>query len=267
MFARSKLFISCAIALFLTGACSISSAITLDWDTAPWTDGSLTGSFDIDPSKSGNDLSLTVSGNTGQLQPKNGVPTPGKLNIIEGGLTPVQQVLGLQLDLANQSQSVTITVAFSGQYTLGVNNVSFTVFDVDFQNVAGSTFQDQLSSITALSIDGTTLIAPTITVSPSNVLTGSGLGYVVTGTATNPDAGAGSGSGNVTISFGTTAIKSFTFTYGSGSGTVANPTGQSIGIHDISFTPVPEMNPAWSAVGSCLLAAAFILRHSAKFRK
>jgi hypothetical protein len=40
-----------------------------------------------------------------------------------------------------------------------------------------------------------------------------------------------------------------------------------VGINGISFTPVPEINPAWSAVGSCLIAAALILRHSAKFRK
>jgi len=37
--------------------------------------------------------------------------------------------------------------------------------------------------------------------------------------------------------------------------------------HDITFTPVPDINPAWSAIGSCLVAAALILRHSAKFRK
>jgi hypothetical protein len=35
----------------------------------------------------------------------------------------------------------------------------------------------------------------------------------------------------------------------------------------IAATPVPEINPAWTAVGSCILAAALILRHSAKFRK
>ena len=33
------------------------------------------------------------------------------------------------------------------------------------------------------------------------------------------------------------------------------------------FTTVPKLNPAWSAVGSCLAAAALILRHSATFRK
>ena len=44
-------------------------------------------------------------------------------------------------------------------------------------------------------------------------------------------------------------------------------TYQHVGFSDITFTPVPEINPAWSAVGSCLLAAVLILRHSAKFRK
>jgi hypothetical protein len=34
-----------------------------------------------------------------------------------------------------------------------------------------------------------------------------------------------------------------------------------------AFTPVSEINPAWSAVASCIVAGALILRHSAKFRK
>jgi hypothetical protein len=31
--------------------------------------------------------------------------------------------------------------------------------------------------------------------------------------------------------------------------------------------PMGEINPVWTAVGSCLLAAALILGHSAKLRK
>jgi len=81
------------------------------------------------------------------------------------------------------------------------------------------------------------------------------------------DTGAGSGNSHVTISFGGAAITSFIFIYGSGSGTVADPTYQHIGIHDIAFTPVPEINPTWTAVGSCLAAFALILRHRGKFRK
>jgi hypothetical protein len=124
-----------------------------------------------------------------------------------------------------------------------------------------------LSSITATGADGVTLVAPTITASANNTLSGSALTQAVNGMISTNDLGAGSGNGNVTITFGAAAIKSFTFTYGSGSAPGVDPTYQHIGLHDISFTPVPELNPTWSALGSCLLAAALILRHSARFRK
>lgn len=241
-----------------------SHAVTLDWDGVAWTPGTLSNSYDIDPSKAGNDITVSISGDTGQFAPKGGSPIPANLNIIEGGLSPVQKSLVLHVDLANQSQAITVTVDFSALYTAGVSNVSFTIFDVDFSSGG---FQDQLRSITALSIDGTTLIAPTITVSSANSLSGTGLSQVVTGLSGNTDTGATSGNGNVTISFGGAAIKSFTFVYGSGATAPANPTTQGISMHDITFTPVPEINPAWTALGSCLAAAALIFRHSAKFRK
>jgi hypothetical protein len=252
--------------LLVIAACtSAARGVTLDWDAVTWTPGSLSNSYDIDPSKAGNDITLSVSGNTAQLAPKGGSPIPANLNIIEGGLSPVQNSLVLHLDLANQSQSVTVTVDFSSLYTAGVSNVSFTLFDVDFSS---SAFQDQIRSIQALSIDGSTLIAPTITTNSANSLNGTtGLGQIVTGMSNNTDTGATSGTGNVTISFGGNAIKSFTFVYGSGATAPADPTVQGIALHDITFTPVPEINPAWSAFASCLVAAALILRHSAKFRK
>jgi hypothetical protein len=93
------------------------------------------------------------------------------------------------------------------------------------------------------------------------------LNQVVNGIASANDTGANSGRGNVTISFGANAIRSFTFTYGSGSGTVANPTYQHIGLHDITFTPVPEVNPAFGAVLSCIGATLLVLRHNARHRR
>ena len=244
--------------------------ITLDWDTVAWTPGSLTNSYDIDPSKAGNDITVTVSGNTAQLTTElgSGTPmTPAVTPDFQGGLGTTQNTLCLAVNFTNQSQSVTVKVDFSALYNVGVQGVSFTLFDIDFSAASGNNYQDLLSSIVATSIDGTTLVAPIITTSANNVRTGTGLTQLVNGTASTSDLGAGSGNGNVTISFGATPIKSFAFTYGSGSGTVADPTYQHVGIHDITFTPVPEINPVWSAVGSCLIAAALILRHSAKFRK
>jgi hypothetical protein len=98
-------------------------------------------------------------------------------------------------------------------------------------------------------------------------ITGSGINQVVDGVTNNSDTGATSGNGNVTISFGTNAIKSFSFVYGSGSTAPADPTSQGIAIHDISFTPIPELNPSWTAIISCIAAAGLILRHRATFRK
>jgi hypothetical protein len=253
-------------ALLLPLLPAAAQAITLDWDSpsVTWTPGSLSNSYNVDPAKAGTDITVSITGDTGQFAAKGGSTIPAIMNIIEGGLSPVQNALVLHLDLANQSQAVTVSVNFSALYTAGVANVSFTLFDVDFSS---SAFQDQIRSIQALSIDGTTLIAPTITTSANNTVTGSGFGMVVNGITTTTDTGAGSGDANVTISFGANAIKSFTFVYGSGSTAPVDPTTQGIALHDISFTPVPEVNPAWSAIGSCLVAAALILRHGAKFRK
>ena len=246
-----------------------SDAVVLDWDTVTWTPGTFAKSFDIDPAKAGSDITVTVTGNTGQLQPEAVSPypqTPAITTNFQGGLGTAQNTLSIAVNLTDQSQSVTITIDFSALYSLGVQNVSFTLFD--FDSSGSSNYQDRLSGVTALSIDGTTLVAPTITTSSANTLGGtSGLTQVVTDIASVADTGPTSGNGNVTITFGTTAIKSVTFTYGIGSSTIPDPTYQHVGIHDITFTRVPEINPTWTALGSCILAAVLIFRHSAKFRK
>lgn len=265
-FVRRSFLLLSLVALFTT----TGQAVVVDWDTLTWTPGTLTNSYNVDPAKAGNDITVTVTGNTGQLQPELVAPnpqTPAITTNFQGGLGTAQNTLSIAVNFTDQSQSVTVTIDFSALYSLGVQNVSFQLFDFDYASATGNNYQDKLSGITALSIDGTTLVAPTITTSSANTRTGTGLTQVVTGIASVSDTGASSGDGNVTISFGTTAIKSFTFTYGSGSGTATDPTYQHVGIHDITFTPVPELNPTWTAVGSCLVAFALILRHSAKFRK
>jgi len=259
-----------SICLFVLLAASGSeklSAVTLDWDAVAWTAGSLSNSYDIDPSKPGNDITFSIGGDTANLIPDSAAPmaaTPSLVTSLHGGLAVAQQTLLLHLNLANQAQVISVSVNFSANYTLGVQNVSFTIFDVDF---GASSFQDQLRSISALSIDGITLIAPTITTSVANSVSGSGLSQVVNGNAGSNNTGAGSGNGNVTISFGSNAIRSFSFLYGSGSTAPADPGTQKIGIHDLSFTPVPEINPAWTAILSCISAAGVVFRHRAKFRK
>jgi hypothetical protein len=42
---------------------------------------------------------------------------------------------------------------------------------------------------------------------------------------------------------------------------------QAVPLARVPIMPIAEIHPVWSALASCLLAAALILRHSAKFRK
>jgi hypothetical protein len=63
-----------------------------------------------------------------------------------------------------------------------------------------------------------------------------------------------------------TQIAAMSFVYGSGSGAAADPTYQHIGIGNIDYSPVPEINRAWTALASCSAAGVLVLRHRAKFQ-
>ena len=256
----------CVLATFLLLA-GQARAVVLDWDTVTWNNGDLTNTYQPDLADPGSAITISVTANNGApIVPYSGGSNPMTPAIgtgFQGGLPTTENTLMLAVDLTNSLQSITITVSFAPGG--GATGVSFTLFDID----AGGPYQDQLSLIRALSVDGTTLIAPTITTSANNTLIGTGINQSVVGNATTPDSGAVSGRANVTIDFGLADIQSFTFTYGS---TVAflDPAYQHFGIHDISYTsltPVPEINPALISAISCLATAGFVFRRRLKVRK
>src|SRR6267143_1273511 len=206
----------CAICAF-TGS---ASAALVDWSALTWPAGSLSNSYDVDPSNPGSDVTVTISGDTGQLQPSlvSGSPqTPAITRAFDGGLGTSPLTLEMALNLTNNTQSVTFTLDFSALYAAGVANISFTIFDIDAANSGGSTYQDVIRSIYATSITGTQIAPTTTNVGPNVSLTGTGLNQVLTGQTSTVDLGAGSGAANATISFNTTDIRSITFTYGSSS--------------------------------------------------
>ncbi|HZR77893.1 MAG TPA: hypothetical protein VFA58_01720 [Chthoniobacterales bacterium] len=231
-------------------------ATLVDWSALTWTPGSLSNSYDVDAGYAGNDVTATISGNTAQLQPSlvTGNPqTPAITRAFDGGLGTSPHTLELALNLTSNAQYVTFTLDFSALYTTGVANVSFTLFDIDFSNSSGNTYQDVISSIQATSVGGTQ-IAPTITGVGGNVaLTGTGLSQVLTGQTSTVDLGAGSGAGNATITFNATDIASITFTYSS-SALFADPTYQHIGIYNIDYSVVPEPGTLGACVAIAMLA-------------
>ena len=98
----------------------------------------------------------------------------------------------------------------------------------------------------------------------SNVsLTGTSLTQKLAGLGDSPDTGGGSGAENATISFGPdTGLRSITFTLGTQNGMNQNRDYQNFGVTNISFTPVPEITPAFAGASCCLLVFFFARRRN-----
>ena len=235
-----------AIVLATFLAAAPAHALVLDWDQVAWGPGSLVNSYDLN-GDSVNDITVTINSqqaNIWQNDPTTGTQTPTVNQTLTGGLAPAQNSLMLAANLHTNS-SATIQISFTGGpgNLPGANNVSFTLFDIDV-----TTNSDIISNIYGVAPDGTH-VAPTITnVGPAVTLSGSGLTQKLTGNVASPD---NSGNGNATISFGSTLIYDVFFTFGN---TAGAPRYQDIAIGDVTFTPVPEINPAAASAISCLLA-------------
>lgn len=233
----------------ILAAPSTSKAVVLDWDSVTWApDGSLVQSYDIDPGFAGNDIRVTVSGDTGYLFTNSPRIGPD----LTGGNIPAQNGLIINTNHAGTSTFVTITIEFFNP--AGVLNPTFSLFDIDVGGPSGAEFTwvDQIRNIQASF--GATNYTPTF----------SGLGA---GVVSSPSTLIGttfvdntSGDGNATITFGGGPVTRIQFDYGPGPGSIANPDGQVIGISDISFndmSAVPEIDSVWVALGALVIAAAF----------
>jgi hypothetical protein len=216
-------------------------AAVLDWSTLTWTAGSLSNSYDIDPNSAGNDITVTISGDTPELttDPINGIATPTINTDQAGGLSPAPLGLNIAMNSGKQDRLITVTVSFSAQYALTLSTVSFSLFGIDRPGAAVN-YIDQVSLISATAIDGVTAVAPTITSLGSSVtLTGTGVNQVLTANNSSPRAGAGSGNGNATITFNA-PIKSFTFSFGDDNPAFNNPDPQDFSLANIAIVPEPN---------------------------
>ncbi len=254
--------LACILALCGTTPCE---AIVLDWSTLTWTPGSLTNSYNLDSSNPGNDVTITVSGNTSALG-NDGLtaqPTPDISTFKSGGTSPADASLAFLVDYATASQGITVTISFN--YANGVSVDSLSIFDIDNGNsVSGGlfTYQDQIRKIFGTTVSGAIVAADSFStgamVTVSNPLT---TNMTFQGTATVADTSA---DGNATFGFASNNIKSISFIYGDGPLAQSNPAAQAVSLFDIQYTakPVPEVGVGLGAagVGLTALVALFLRR-------
>jgi hypothetical protein len=240
------------------------AAIVMDWSTLTWpTDINgnplMTASFDVDPNNPGNDVTISITGDTAAFA--TGFPVINTTPITGG--TAADSGLQLVLTYPNTASNITVTVSFTyagNGYAYGVDQAQLTLFDIDKGTSGAKTvYVDQISNIQANNVNTSSAVAATITNipgSPTYTVANNGtLGATITGNANNPDT---SGKGNATLNFGTNIIDSLSFTYGNGPGVNKGPNQQAIAVFDISYRPrMPEKDPAWAAVALCGLVLGY----------
>src|SRR3954447_22075351 len=240
---------SCSL-LLSAGA---AHAVVLDWSTVAWTAGATTGGANLDPTLPGNEVTVDLTGDLNRLtsDPVSGSSTPAVLTTFQGGLTSADHSLHVFVNAGTKTE-ITVTITFSASYALGANNVSFTLFDID-----KGVDNEFIKNIRGTAVDGSQ-VAPSISGLGSAVsLSGTGVAQLLTGNVASPNTGAGSGNGNATISFGSTSLRSLAFAFDNSNGA---PRLQEFGLYDLSFTPVPEANPAAGFAALCVAASFYAWR-------
>lgn len=247
MIPRKMFSVACVAAAFAV-CCGNARAVVLDWDVPAntWTNANngspVPNSYDVDGVE-GNDLTITISGQTAKLRsdPVSGTNTPAVMSTLTGGTA--EKALHFYASVGTHTE-ITVSVSFSATYVQGVENVSFKLFDID-----KTTDSEFIKDIYGITLNGTWVPATITDLGSSVSLAGRDtLAAQLTGIA---PAANDSSAGNATISFGTNVIRGFAFTFDNSQGP---PRIQEFAMHDLNFTPVPEVNPAFAAAAGCLAA-------------
>jgi hypothetical protein len=258
------------LGLWLTGmlvasAGNVNALVTFNWPSPPgWTAGAPsagqtnTQSFtSVDP----NDITVSINNSGSGVQGmvwntgSGGYPQISA-NPDTGGFTGVN---ALQ-ELVTSSQAVGTYVRTTVSFATPVINLSFQIWDVD--SVAGQ-FVDKISNIQALAQGGGTVGPDSVTsVTPGfNTITGTGLGTVVLGTA---NAANNTNQGSINITFNG-PITQFSFDWSNNDPGLG---AQGIALGPLTYTPVPDIDPTWTAAAACALAVGveLLLRRKSKRR-
>ncbi len=199
-----------------TLVCPVGTTI-FDWDSASvvWPAGTTNNNFTV--TGIGTYNFNIVTGATWLSNATYGGQSPAEQTAVTGGLPPGQSSLFLYPDFASIPQNAVLTLTLPTP----VPGLQFMIFDVDYN--AGQ-FADRVA------ISGTfngATVYPTVTNGVSNYV----IGNSAYGDGLSADTSA---NGNITVTF-TSPVDTIIIDYGNHSLAPANPGGQAIALHDITF--------------------------------
>ena len=200
-------------------SCTVGATV-FDWDSpsVSWTGGDTSNSYPLD---SFGDIEFDITGDANFAERASfGGAVPALTSAVSGGLSPTELALAYNADNSSRDQQFVTTITLPRVFT----GVQFTIFDVD----SSSGFQDRITAYGEL--NGVRVNA-IMTEGPANTASGDtivGLG----------GAGDTTAAGDAIVSF-LQPIDTIVFEYGNGPAAPANPTNQSIALHDITLC-IPE---------------------------
>jgi hypothetical protein len=238
-----RLFSSLCMALFCS--VSVGSAVTLDWSAVTWTAGSLSNSYDIDPSNPGSDIMIAMSGNTGNFN--SGSPSIGT------GLGGTgKSSLQLAPTFTSTSQSITVTISFN--YTQGVYLQNLNILSVDSGTIVLAGYTDKITNIVGVTATGQSVNAAAVAGGSSVTVSGNSTsGWTASGNGTVAGTSA---NGNVSVSFGNFRVKQVSFTLSNSGNLSISLASQLIGLDNISYSLTPEVQPG--IIGAVLCGLALV---------
>ncbi len=196
-------------------SCPVGQTV-FDWDapSVSWTGGTTSNTYAL---ASFGNIGFNITGNAiFAARASFGGAVPALTTAISGGLSPAQLALAYNADNTTTAQQFVTTITLPRVF----NGVQFSIFDID----ASAGFQDR---ITAYGLLNGVRVNAIMTGSAQN----SASGDTILGTG---GAGDTLGIANGTVTF-FQPIDTIVFEYGNGPAAPANPTNQSIALHDITF--------------------------------
>ncbi|MDP9765300.1 hypothetical protein [Deinococcus enclensis] len=215
-------------------SCSAAQQASIDFQEQPWTN-TTTYSANFGTGPSAFTLSGTISDPTGDRVA--GYPTTQTSGGQAGAMV-------LQVDRPDVSRETTVTFRFS----VPVSGLSLTITDIDYFNVQGGAYNDQIS-VTAKNSSGSN-VSPSVTGSTYVAVSGN-RAYAGSNATNDTNCAAASAACNATFTFAQ-EISEITITYGNTTLTgwaYGNPPAQEIGLKFNTFCvqqPTPELNTAKS---------------------
>lgn len=189
------------------------STLLFDWDARAWSTGATSASYAMTGLGT---IGFQISNPATWMNNFGGV-SPIRTNTLTGGYSPSQYSLAQAIDFASNTQVASTTITLP----LAVDGVQFRVFDVDYY---GGQFADRIR------VTGTfkgASVTPVLTNGAANFT----IGNEAFGDALSAD---GSSDGNVVVTF-QSAVDTIVIEYGNHTLAPANPGGQAITLHDITF--------------------------------